>query len=215
LERSSAISSSKRRKSPGRTCCAPPGGERGSLVGRLADVPASGAGALDLDPVGQPFVLQQPAHHALGGRRAADVAHAHEQDPHRRGRVRTMNPLLFPPTLIKRALDDLGAIADAARRLPMLEEQVIGRIDRVETAGLLRVDTLIEELRGLRAEMAPIQQLGAVRKGIEPLDDDMRAVRDSVDELEPLIRELSDRLEAMRQDLAPLGELADKIPGVG
>jgi hypothetical protein len=126
-----------------------------------------------------------------------------------------MNPLLFPPTLIKHALDDLGAIADAARRLPTLEEQVIGRIDRVEAAGLLRVDTLIDELRGLRAEIAPIQQLGAVRKGIEPLDDDMRAVRDSVDHLEPLIRELSDRLETMRQDLAPLGELADKIPGVG
>jgi hypothetical protein len=126
-----------------------------------------------------------------------------------------MNPLLFPPILIKRALDDLGAIADAARRLPTLEEQVIGRIDRVETAGLLRVDTLIEELRALRAEMAPIRQLEAVRKGIEPLDGDMRAVRDSVDDLEPLIRELNDRLEAMRQDLAPLGELADKIPGVG
>ena len=126
-----------------------------------------------------------------------------------------MNPLLFPPTLIKRALDDLGAIADAARRLPALEEQVITRIDRVETAGLSRVDTLIEELRALRAEMAPIQQLTAVREGIEPLDDDMRAVRDSVDDLEPLMRELVERLEAMRQDLAPLGDLADKIPGVG
>ena len=126
-----------------------------------------------------------------------------------------MNPLLFPPTLIKRALDDLGAIADAARRLPTLEEQVITRIDTVEAAGLSRIDTLIEELRALRAEMAPIQQLSAVREGIEPLDDDMRAVRDSVDDLEPLMRELVERLEAMRQDLAPLGDLADKIPGVG
>ena len=126
-----------------------------------------------------------------------------------------MNPLLFPPTLIKRALDDLGAIADAARRLPALEEQVIRRIDRVETEGLGRIDTLLEELRALRVEMAPIQQLTAVRKGIEPLDDDMRAVRESVDDLEPLMREVNDRLEAMRQDLAPLGDLADKIPGVG
>ena len=126
-----------------------------------------------------------------------------------------MNPLLFPPTLIKRALDDLGAIADAARRLPALEEQVITRIDTVEAAGLSRIDTLIEELRALRAEMAPIQQLSAVREGIEPLDDDMRAVRDSVDDLEPFMRELVERLDAMRQDLAPLGDLADKIPGVG
>jgi chromosome segregation ATPase len=126
-----------------------------------------------------------------------------------------MNPLLFPPTLIKRALDDLGAIADAARRLPTLEELVIQRIDRVENEGLARIDTLIEELRALRVEMAPIQQLTAVRKGIEPLDDDMRAVRESVDDLEPLMRQVSDRLEAMRQDVAPLGDLADKIPCVG
>jgi uncharacterized coiled-coil DUF342 family protein len=125
-----------------------------------------------------------------------------------------MNPLLFPPILIKRALDDLGAIADAARRLPALEEQVIDRIDRVESHGLSRLDTLVEELRALRGEMAPIQQLAAVREGIDPLDQDMRAVRESVDGLEPLIRELVERLEAMRQDLAPLGELADKIPGI-
>ena len=126
-----------------------------------------------------------------------------------------MNPLLFPPTLIKRALDDLGAIADAARRLPTLEELVIQRIDRVENEGLARIDTLIEELRALRVEMAPIEQLTAVRKGIEPLDDDMRAVRESVDDLEPLIREVRGQLQAMRQDVAPLGDLADKIPGVG
>jgi hypothetical protein len=119
-----------------------------------------------------------------------------------------MNPLLFPPTLIKRALDDLGAIADAARRLPVLEEQVIERIDRVERDALLRLDTIV-------AELAPIAQLEKVREGIDPLDDDMRAVRDSVDGLEPLLRETNERLEALRQDLAPLGDLADKIPGVG
>ena len=133
-----------------------------------------------------------------------------------------MNPLLFPPTLIKRALDDLGAIADAARRLPSLEQQVIDRIDRVQGEMLTRADTLVAELAALRGEMKPIEELPSIRSGIEPLDDDMRAVRESVDELEPLMRELSTRiggldkrLEALREDLAPLGELADKIPGVG
>jgi methyl-accepting chemotaxis protein len=126
-----------------------------------------------------------------------------------------MNPLLFPPTLIKRALDDLGAIADAARRLPALEEQVIERIDRVEREAISRVDTIIVELAALRAELAPIAQLDQVREGIAPLDADMRAVRDSVDELEPLLRDVNERLEAMRTDLAPVGELADKIPGIG
>ena len=126
-----------------------------------------------------------------------------------------MNPLLFPPILIKRALDDLGAIADAARRLPTLEEQVLERIDRVEREALLRADTVIAELAALRADMAPIAQIEQVRDGIAPLDDDMRAVRESVDELEPLMREISERLEALRSDLSPLGDLADKVPGIG
>jgi predicted nucleic acid-binding Zn-ribbon protein len=139
-----------------------------------------------------------------------------------------MNPLLFPPTLIKRALDDLSAIADAARRLPTLEEQVLDRIERIERHALARADALTEELRALRAAMAPIQQIPAlredmapireltkVREGIEPLDDDMRAVRNSVDDLEPLIRDVNAQLEQLRADLGPLGELADKIPGIG
>jgi chromosome segregation ATPase len=126
-----------------------------------------------------------------------------------------MNPLLFPPALIKRALDDLSAIGDAARRLPTLEEQVLDRIDRVERQALARVDGLTEELRALRSEIAPIREITKVREGIDPLDDDMRAVRDSVDDLEPLIREVNAQLEQLRADLGPLGELADKIPGIG
>jgi chromosome segregation ATPase len=133
-----------------------------------------------------------------------------------------MNPLLFPPTLIKRALEDLGAIADAARRLPDLEQQVIDRIDRIEVEMLTRADTIVAELAATRGELAPIHELQSIRKGIEPLDDDMRAVRESVDKLEPLTRQLNTRLgaldkrvELLREDLAPLGELAEKIPGVG
>jgi hypothetical protein len=113
-----------------------------------------------------------------------------------------MNPLLFPPALIKRALDDLSAIGDAARRLPSLEEQVLDRIDKIERLALARADTLTTEI-------------SRMREGIDPLDDDMRAVRQSVDDLEPLIRDVNSRLEALRLDLRPLGELADKIPGIG
>ena len=43
----------------------------------------------------------------------------------------------------------------------------------------------------------------------------MRAVRESVSDLEPLLREVIARLDALREDLGPLGELADKIPGIG
>jgi predicted nucleic acid-binding Zn-ribbon protein len=122
-----------------------------------------------------------------------------------------VNPLLFPTALVKRALDDLSAIADAAGRLTSLEASVVGALARVEA-----------KLDGLREDIQPIGQLRQVREGIEPLDEDMHAVRESVDDLEPLIREVNERLgrlderiEALRGDLSPLGDLADKVPGIG
>jgi chromosome segregation ATPase len=230
--------------------------------------------------------------------------------------------LLFPPTLIKRVVEDLSAIADACRRLPELEQQVLVRIDGIRAEAFARADTLQaeitemregvaalqremtpiqelpavreaietlparldamnERLAGLQAQMTPIQelpvvraaietlpdkldevnaglgtlqeemspiqelpamraaveplggkfdhlqddlneQLRSLRSGIEPLDEDMRSVRGSIDEIEPLIRQvltrlgaLDKRIEAMRTNLGPLGDLADKIPGVG
>ena len=146
-----------------------------------------------------------------------------------------MNPLLFPPALVKRALDDLSALADAARRLPRLEEQVLEGVNSVSADAFARGDALndqlaalrtemapIRELTALRAEMAPIRELTAVREGVEPLAGDIRAVRHAVDGLEPLLEQVNTRLGAMaeriqllREDLGPLGELADKIPGIG
>ena len=126
-----------------------------------------------------------------------------------------MNPLLFPPTLIKRALDDLSAIADAARRLPGLEQQVVDRIDTISGKALADLAEIRKGIDRLRVELAPISQLEQVREGIEPLDEDMRAVRLSVDGLEPLLIQVNERLERLHADLAPLGELADKIPGIG
>ena len=71
------------------------------------------------------------------------------------------------------------------------------------------------QLEALRGDVKPISQLKQVREGIEPLDEDMRAVRLSVNGLEPLLQQVNERLERLREDLAPLGELADKIPGIG
>jgi len=213
--------------------------------------------------------------------------------------------VLFPPNLVARILDDLGAIAEAARRLPELEREVLLRVDTMQrelTATRAAVEPLsqqiqaledrlgpIEELpavragvEGLQEQMSPIQELPAVRagveglqeqmgpigelpavragvealqgqmapiqelpkvreaveplpgqierltekvtpikdieevrKGIEPLDEDMRAVRHSVDDLEPLMREVIGQFEKLRAELGPLGELAEKIPGIG
>jgi chromosome segregation ATPase len=189
-----------------------------------------------------------------------------------------MNLLLFPPALIKRALDDLNAIGDAARRVGGIERSLLRRLDElaaqverlhedmdplkqlsgvrsqlqaVHTAvepAVPRLDLLRDELRPiqelsavrshleavraavepldekldqLREEIKPIQQLADVRAGIEPLDDDMRQVRQSIDEIEPLvkgvgsrIRGVDEKLARMSGDLAPVGELAEKMPGV-
>jgi chromosome segregation ATPase len=156
-----------------------------------------------------------------------------------------VNPLLFPPALIKRALDDLSAIGHAARRLPVLERELYARVDRITAqldelldemqpirhmarvrAELHAVRQAVEPVSGqleeLRGEVQPIQQLAQVRAGIEPLDDDMRSVRGSIDELEPLVERIGARLagidaklDDMRGDLSPLGDLAEKFPGVG
>lgn len=139
---------------------------------------------------------------------------------------------LFPPTLIRRVVDDLGAIADAARRLTELERELLQRADRIHEglAGILiavqelpamrhatqRLPEQMDELRaGMETVNAQLQGLDQLRSGIEPLDEDMRAVRHSVDDLEPLLREVNSRLGELRNDLAPLGQLAEKIPGVG
>jgi chromosome segregation ATPase len=154
--------------------------------------------------------------------------------------------------LIKRAIEDLGAIGDAARRLPQIETQLLAYVDKLTTEIVAvrmgvealqaemapiqelpavraaveplsgKLDAMEERLDTLIAEVKPIQEISKVREGIEPLDDDMRAVRGSVDNLEPLIEAmatrlgaLDKRLEGLQSDLAPLGDLADKIPGVG
>jgi chromosome segregation ATPase len=145
---------------------------------------------------------------------------------------------LFPPTLIKRVADDIGAVADAVRRIPEFEAQLLDRLDRIQI-GLAELNTNLAPIRELpevhaavaplsgqldrlEATAKPIQEISEVRRGIEPLDEDMHAVRHSVDDLEPLIREVNDRLgtldariDDLRSDLAPLGQLAEKIPGVG
>ena len=125
---------------------------------------------------------------------------------------------LFPPTILSRLLEDLGAVADAARRLPELERSVLQRVDTMasELVAVREEITAVRKgMEGLREDVAPIKEIREVRKGIEPLDEDMHAVRHSVDELEPLMRDVIGRLDALREDLGPLGELADKIPGIG
>ena len=191
---------------------------------------------------------------------------------------KALNPLLFPPALIKQALDDLNAIGRAARRVDGIERALLSRLDGLaaqverlreeldplkQLSGVRshleavhtavepvapRLDVLRDELRPiqemsavrshlealrtavepldekldqLREEIGPIQQLADVRAGIEPLDNDMRQVRESIDAMEPLVKGIAsliggidEKLARMSGDLAPVGELAEKMPGV-
>lgn len=123
-----------------------------------------------------------------------------------------MNPfdaLLIPPALLKRALDDLHDIAQLARRAAGMEDELRARIAGLER----RLDTLIGELE-------PMHHLTAIRAGIEPLEQSMLAVRDSVDELEPMIEDLDKRIQLieprlaeMQESVEPIGDLAERIPG--
>jgi len=92
-----------------------------------------------------------------------------------------------------------------------------GKLDalRGDVRPIQEITAVREAVEALNERIVPIQEITEVRKGIEPLDEDMHAVRHSVDELEPLMRDVIARLDALREDLGPLGELADKIPGIG
>src|SRR5215208_5679171 len=117
-----------------------------------------------------------------------------------RGHARSMNPLMFGPALIKRALDDLSTIADAVAggltRIELRLDALRGDVQPIKTIEDVnravqplqsQLDQLHESLEALREEARPIAEIRQVREGIEPLDEDMRAVRVSVDDLEPLI----------------------------
>jgi predicted nucleic acid-binding Zn-ribbon protein len=161
------------------------------------------------------------------------MAHARGLPPRPSGNARQMNPLdalLVPPALVKRALEDLHDIAQVARgadprldaltlQLAELNEQLAGTRAAVEPlAG--QIAHMEQQLAGLQKEMLPIQHMGAIRRGIEPLEQSMVAVRDSVDELEPMItdldrkiRTIEPRLAEMQDSVEPIGDLAEKIPG--
>jgi hypothetical protein len=62
---------------------------------------------------------------------------------------------------------------------------------------------------------AGLVHLEPMRRSLEPLERSMVSVRESVDGLEPLLEQANQRIEALREDLSPLGELAEKVPGVG
>ena len=145
-----------------------------------------------------------------------------------------MNPfdvLTAPPALVRRAFEDLHDIARLARHYARVEDEILARVGAAE-ADLAAIRAAVQPLSGqighmeaqlaaLQDEVEPIQHLAPMRAGIEPLAQNMIEVRESVDELEPMISALDKRvaeiepdLEEVREAVEPVGDLAEKIPGI-
>jgi len=158
-----------------------------------------------------------------------------------------MNPLdalLVPPALVKRALDDLHELAELARRYAGREADIVARADRLEDelrairAGIEVLDALLAgtqaaveplssqiahmelQLEGLAEEMTPMRNLVPTRRGIGPLEQSMASVRESGDQLEPMIadldrkiRTIDPKLDEVQDSIVPIGDLAEKFPG--
>jgi len=120
-----------------------------------------------------------------------------------------VNPLLLPPKLLLRALDDLHAIATAAARLEEVERRLDARLaavlelgDRVEQLGRL-VDERIEQVDARAGEL-----LGTAQS-VDGRLDGLLTLGDRVDE----ILEQGRRVEQVAKEVADRGAaIADALP---
>lgn len=135
-----------------------------------------------------------------------------------------INPFTDPPKLLLQALEDIGAIADVARRVPELEAQLEGIVEQVSNdlgavrGGLERLESQVGAMSGklddLKVEMAPIGQLPAMREAVEPLDGRMQAMSGKLDGLREEMAPIQE-LPAVRRAIEPLGgELGGKMDGL-
>ena len=134
-----------------------------------------------------------------------------------------MNPfdaLLVPPAMLKRALDDLHDIAQIARRMADMEDELRARVDAAEEdlqllnlqlgATVAAVEPLSGQiahmelqLDGLMREMLPIQQLPAVREAVEPLSGQIAHMESQLDDLAEEMSPIQ-HLDAIRNGIEPL-----------
>jgi len=126
-----------------------------------------------------------------------------------------INPFTDPPKLLLQALEDIGAIADVARRVPELEARLEGIVEQVSDdlgamrGGLERLDARMgamgAKLDGLREEMEPIQEMRPMREAVEPLDGRMQGMSEKLDELIEEMKPIQE-MPAVRSAIEPLGD---------
>ena len=112
-------------------------------------------------------------------------------------------PPLIDPRLVLRALDDLHAIAEAARELPAIESR------------------LTEQMRSAEAELRRARKTAGARAGellalLERLDSDLPSMAQAVESirsLEAATKTLAAAVEPLQGTAERLGRISDRIAG--
>jgi methyl-accepting chemotaxis protein len=107
-----------------------------------------------------------------------------------------VNPLLLPPRLLFRALDDLHALAQTAAQLPAVEERMNARLDE-----LIGLGERIEGVIGNGLELA--EQIRATGERVAELGE-------GVDERAVAIIEMGKRLEVQGEAMLEQGRHVER-----
>ena len=110
-----------------------------------------------------------------------------------------LTPLTLPPRLLLRALDDLHALAEAARTLPAVEERLARRIEALEE----RAEDVLDLGERLDARAGAFLELGG----------DLRKVAGEVVERADRVVAALPAVEAMGQSATKLAAAAEPLQG--
>jgi len=112
-------------------------------------------------------------------------------------------PFLIDPRLVLRALDDLHAVAEAARELPAIEARLTEQLQSAEA-----------ELR--RARKTADARAGALLGVLERLDADLPSMAEavaSIRSLEAATKTLAAAVEPLQGTAERLGRISDRLTG--
>ena len=135
-----------------------------------------------------------------------------------------MNPLLLPPKLVLRALDDLHALATTVSRIDeradeILEmgQAIVDRADRMdERAGELvdrldkQADALLEQSKALHEQAAAILVQG---ERVEEAGREVAARGAELAEALPVLQQAVEMARPLEGAVERLGRMVDRLPG--
>jgi len=117
-----------------------------------------------------------------------------------------VNPLTLPPRLLFRALDDLHAIAEAARRLPAIEAALIERFDRLEDRANA-IEQLGEQM------LAQGDVLAERAREVTVAGAELAAAFPTLERTAQIGETLAQAVEPLQGAAERLGRVVDRLPG--